>query len=275
MVLHDHAAMASRQNDYVAAAWKLENELERFAGCPMLFIEYAAGLEPKDFVRFFRSILDLDHISACIDISHVGIQAARDSFAQTNRGEDVCSLRSRGPGLTPRILEVQAAVAAGAEAVLELIEMIATLKKPVHFHLHDGHPLSTFSQFGVADHLSFFTEIPLSFEHNGRRTVPPMFGPAGLTALVARTIKLITARRVSFTLEIHPTGERLALGESLPLFKRWSDKTNAEKMNHWLDVLSRNHRLLREAVDAALTSNSPRLSPAEPAEPVGLGPCDI
>src|SRR5260370_39534017 len=147
--------------------------------------------------------------------------------------------------------DVEAAVKAGATAAVELAERMAALKKPVQFHLHDGHPLSNFSPFGVSDHLSFFTEIPLNFEYRGRRAVPSMFGPAGLAKLVARSVELIGRQHVSFTLEIHPTGEQLPLGDAAWLFAHWTDKTNAEKMNHWLSALSSNHRLLRQAVESS------------------------
>jgi len=251
MVIHDHAAMAARTQDYIAAAWKLDDQLEKIPQCPILFVEYAAGLEPGDFARFFSAIPDLDRINACIDIGHVGIRAARADFARNFGGEDICSLKSQSPRLPEVMAEVDAAVDAGSAAVLDLVEKITALKKPVHFHLHDGHPLSTFSPFGVSDHLSFFAEIPLNFEHRGRRAVVPMFGPDGLSKLVTRTLEWMGPRRSSFTLEIHPAGEQLPLGDDAPLFEHWADKTNAEKMNHWLSVLSRNHRLLREAIEAA------------------------
>ena len=51
---------------------------------------------------------------------------------------------------------------------------------------------------------------------------------------------------LSYSLEIHPTGERKPLGEGSALFRHWADTTNAEKMNNWLSVLADNHRLLRE-----------------------------
>jgi len=114
--------------------------------------------------------------------------------------------------------------------------------------LHDAHPLSTFSPFGVSDHLSFLAEIPIRFDYHGRRSVPPMFGPAGLGRIVAKAIEAVGG--VSFTLEIHPTAERLALGDAAALFGHWQDKTNAEQMNHWLSVLGRNHALLLESIKA-------------------------
>jgi len=270
LVLHDHAAMAARTEDFIAAAWKLDDQLERINQAPMLFVEYAVGLEPSDFARFFSAIPDLDRISACIDIGHVGIRAARAAYARGHPGEDVCALKSQAARLPRVISDVEAAVVCGAGAVIDLVEVISTLKKSVHFHLHDGHPLSTFSPFGVSDHLSFFAEIPLSFEYQGSRVVKPMFGPDGLAELVARAIEAMDPRPLSFTLEIHPTEERLALGDASPLFEHWADKASAEQMNHWLAVLSRNHQLLRQAIKAA---SPPKVQQA--VTEVDSGRCDI
>jgi hypothetical protein len=241
--------MAAKIEEYISAAWRLEGQLEKIAQCPMVFVEYAAGLEPADFVRFFTRILDLDRISACVDIGHVGIREARAVYARSHRGEDICALKSQPNWLPAVMADVQAAVASGAVVTLDLVERLAQLKKPLHFHLHDGHPLSTFSPFGVSDHLGFFAEIPLNFEFDGRRAVSPMFGPAGLSKLVGRAVELLGPGRCCFTLEIHPTGERLALDSAASLFNHWTDKTNAEKMNHWLAVLCRNHQCLRQATD--------------------------
>jgi hypothetical protein len=251
MVIHDHAAMAARTQDYIAAAWKMDNQFEKISQCPMLFVEYAVGLELDDFARFFSAIPDLDQISACIDIGHVGIRQTRAVYARSQGGEDIRALKSRNALLPQVMADVEAAVRSGSAAVMDLVGRIAALKKPIHFHLHDAHPLSTSSPFGVSDHLSFLTEVPLKFEYHGRWTVAPMFGPAGFSQLVGRVVELVGHRRCSFTLEIHPVGERLPLGDAAPLFKHWTDKTNAEKMNHWLSVLSQNHQLLRQAIQAA------------------------
>jgi hypothetical protein len=276
MVLHDNTALASRRDAYVAAAWKMETVFDQIAGCPMLFVEYAAGLEPGAFTGFFSAIRDLEHISACIDIGHVGIAAARAAFARKHGGEDVCALKSAGPKLASRLSDVEAAVKCGTATVLEVIETVSALQKRLHFHLHDGHPLSTFSPFGVSDHLSFFSEIPLSVAYNGHRALPLMFGPEGLKELVARAIQRAGPQRLSFTLEIHPTGERLALGDRASIFERWTDKTNAEKMNHWLSVLARNHELLREAIDSCFKPPDIPEPLADQAQvETGCGPCDI
>lgn len=262
MVLHDHQALVSLKEDCLNAARRLNEQLYRVSGVPMLFIEYAAGLEPEEFVNFFGRIANLERISACIDIGHVGIRAARAAYAKTNHNQDVCALKKQPPELPQLMPSVDAVVSVGRAAVVNLVDAIGAMNKPVHFHLHDGHPLSTFSPFGVSDHLSFFTEIPLTFAHRGRHAVEPMFGPKGLAEVVSRAMESIEPGNVSFTLEIHPTGERLALGDAAMLFRHWVDKTNAEQMNHWLSILARNHDLLLRSIE---TSTNLRRRGKDPA----------
>jgi hypothetical protein len=84
-----------------------------------------------------------------------------------------------------------------------------------------------------------------------------MFGPEGLAKVASRAVQSMAARGVSFTLEIHPTFERLSLGDAAPLFGHWTDKTNAEQMNHWLGVLIQNHELLQHAIKAASLDPNP------------------
>jgi hypothetical protein len=164
----------------------------------------------------------------------------------------VCAVKSQPERLPELMTDVTAAVMAGAEVTFQLVSDISKMNKPIHFHLHDGHPLSAFSPFGVADHLSFLTDIPLAFEHGGRRAAPTMFGARGLCNIVSSALKTASQIPVSFTLEIHPTGERLPLGEEGQFFGHWTDKTNAEKTNHWLSLLMENHKLLARGITPGL-----------------------
>jgi hypothetical protein len=256
LVLHDHADMVWHRKDFLRAARELDSRLATIDRCPMLFIEYAVGLELDAFAGFFDSIRELARISACIDIGHVGIREARAAYSAIHPGQDICALKSQESLLPQVMADVAAAVSAVPARVLDLVERLGATAKPVHFHLHDGHPLSTFSPFGVSDHLSFLAEIPLRFEYRGRRSVPLMFGPAGLGRVVAKAIAAIGD--VSFTLEIHPTADRLPLADDAePLFGHWRDKTNAEQMNHWLSVLARNHALLLESIKVGSSPAAP------------------
>ncbi len=131
--------------------------------------------------------------------------------------------------------------------VLGAIEGVGALGKPLHFYLHDGHPCSTFSAYGVCDHLSFFRRVPIPFAHRGDHALPTIFGPLGLLRVVSAAGRTAAGDDLSFTLEIHPPEGRRELGEYGHLFGHWRDVTNAERMNHWIDVLLRDHRLLSDA----------------------------
>lgn len=254
LVLHDQKTVVEHRAEYQAAARHVQRQLETIPSCPLLFIEYAVGLAPNEFVGLFGSLRELALIAPCIDIGHVGVRAARQEYARRHPGRDVCSLKHQGPELPKLMPDVQASIVTGVKTVIDLLPAIGELNKPVHFHLHDGHPLSNFSPFGVADHLSFFAEIPLNFEYCGRRAVPTMFGPAGLRKVIDLALTHMDATRLSLTLEIHPTCERLEMGDAAPLFSHWTDKTNAERTNHWLSVLTRNHSLLVETIADAQKS---------------------
>jgi len=246
LVVHDRADLSQRAEEYRRAARDLNHRLTAITGGPMLFIEYAAGLEPADFLGFFESIVDLPAISACLDIGHVGIRQAQRTFAHKHPGQDVCALRSQPPGLERLMDDVTAAAGSALPVVLELIQGLGRLKKPLHFHLHDGHPLSTASIYGVADHLSFLEAIALTFDYRGRWQSPLMYGPEGLGQIARAAVQALGARAVSFTIEIHPGAGRLPLGDAANLFGHWVDKTHAEQMHQWIAVLIANQHLLQE-----------------------------
>jgi hypothetical protein len=248
LVVHDQPEIADRFADYVAAVKDLDRRLMRNGAGPYVFVEYAAGLKPSTFVELAAALRECRRISVCIDISHVGIRQCQFAYEAQHRHQDVCSLKPDHPGLAERVDEVQAACETALPTVLEMVENIAWLKKPLHFHLHDGHPASTFSPYGVSDHLSFDHLIPIPFRWCGSRTLPTLFGPLGLKQILDAVRRLLPDEQLSLTLEIHPQEGRLALGEDADLFAHWNDKANAEKMNYWIEILLRNLRLVRAAL---------------------------
>jgi hypothetical protein len=252
LLLHDSADLEARAKDFCLAAKELNSGLEQVERGPTVYIEYAAGLPPAAFARFFELVQELPRVSACVDIGHVGIRQARKAYAAVHPGKEICDLKATPAELPETMADLQNAVASALPVVLELIARLGAVGKPVHFHLHDGHPLSTLSPFGVSDHLSFLEEIPLAFEYQGRHCAPLMFGPLGLARIVESALEAVGRERVSFTLEVHPARGRLALGDAASLFSHWRDKTNAERMNQWLLVLAQNHELLQNAIKSGL-----------------------
>ncbi len=243
-VIHDTAELKTRFSEYIATLQEVNSALQSLTIAPYLFVEYAAGLEPGLFCELFKNLQDLEHISACIDIGHIGIWQARYLYRKKYPGIDLCGLAPTNPALPELIMDVVDAVHGALPTVLEVIRRLGSHGRPLHFHLHDAHPLSTFSPFGISDHLSFFAEIPIPFAYKGKNMLHPMFGPAGLAKIVTALREVIDPGLVSFTLEIHPVPGRLPLGSASSLFTHWQDKTNAEQMNFWLSVLLENYRLL-------------------------------
>jgi hypothetical protein len=247
MVIHDQPEMATRQDQYVSALKELGTKMEQLPESPLLFVEYAAGLKPELFLETLHALSDCRLVSGCVDVGHLGLWQVRTAYSVLHPGADACGLTPHSPELPMVIDDLQRAVRSALRHVLEVIHTAGLMGKPLHFHLHDGHPLSTSSPFGVSDHLGFIDEIPIPFEYHGRYSVPLMFGPSGLTMLVSEALGLLGPDRVSFSLEIHPAEGRLALGDASHLFHHWVDTTNAERMNHWLWVLQQNHQLLKRA----------------------------
>jgi phosphoglucan,water dikinase len=243
MVLHDQKEIIDRIDDYAALLGDLEKDMKKDA-C-YLFIEYASGLAPETFIELFEKIRELARVSCCIDTGHLGLHCAHAFFAAHHPGRDMFSIKPDDPSLSLFIKDIQAAVESALDEVLSLIRMLAAIGKPLHFHLHDGHPLSVSSPFRVSDHLSFFEQIPIPFEHGGKNLLAPLFGPSGLSRIVDEALK-IGKEKVSFTIEIHPSGARLPLGDAAHLFGRWKDNGNAERMNNWLSVIAANSRLVQQ-----------------------------
>lgn len=247
LVVHDRTDIPLRMNEYLEALRGLNSGLREIAGAPLLFIEYAVGLDPEAFINIFKAIPDLEHVSACVDVGHIGIWHTRTEYSKKHPGEDICSLKPGSPNLASLVQDVESATGSALEKVLSVIRELGTIGKPLHFHLHDGHPLSASSPYGVSDHLSFLTEIPIPFEYQGRKSLPLMFGQSGLSLIVNEAFLKPGPDKVSFTLEIHPAEGRLSLGNAYYFFTHWVDKGNAERMNFWLSVIAKNQRLLLKA----------------------------
>jgi hypothetical protein len=244
LVVHDKAEMETRVDDLVAAMQQLGTRLARIPDGPYLFLEYAAGMEPEWFVNVAELLQDVERVSSCIDVGHVGITQACATFATLHRGLDLRTLDAEDERLPHLVVEVQRAVGSALPRVVEMTRSLGRLGKHLHFHLHDGHPLIR----GLSDHFSFLTRLPVPFRYENRRSLDTMYGPAGLTAIVSAAVEACSLQRVSFTLEIHQVEGRLPLVDAAGLFGNWQDLTNAERMNYWLSILVQNSMLVSSAL---------------------------
>ena len=239
MNLHDSPRMAEYPAAAAAALRAMDAELARIPDCPLLFVEYACGLTPDEFARVFEQTRDLQHILCCIDVGHVGIRAIQRAY-----GDDaVCSLDPDGQELPWE--RIANAVKQALPTVLELIERIGALGRPLHLHLHDGHPLSTLSRYGVSDHLGFEQFLRGAARPDGVRLFGGMFGPNGLREIVNAARQVCSDEHLSMVIEVHPQEGCAPLGPHEHVFGHWRDHTQAERMNHWLDIILRNTYLLR------------------------------
>lgn len=240
-VLHDRAHFVRRPDDVRAACERISRALTSSGGA-WLYLEYSARLEPAEFARLAEIVSGIDRISVCLDIGHIGVAAARRRFAALHPAPEpgLTALAVDDPRLPGLADDVRAATAAGLPAVLEILEAVAGHSKPVHLHLHDGHPLGP----GLVDHRPFLDLLPVPFVHDDRRSFDLMFGPDGVARIV-RTARDLLGEACSFTLEIHNVERRVPLADAAGLFGHWSDLTNAELTNGWLSAMQENAKLVR------------------------------
>lgn len=243
LVLHDHHDTPRRLTEVPRAAAEVSQALVA-SGSAKLFVEYAAGSTLDEFVALGECLAPFEQVGVCIDTGHVGIREARRRFAARapDAGVDLAYLSADDPRLFELVDEVVAAVAVGRSAVTGLIEAVGSQTNPVHFHLHDGHPLVP----GLSDHFAFQRALPIPFAWQGRRSLPTLYGVDGLAAILRRAREEIPSERLSMTLEIHQGYGRLGLEpHDAELFRDWGDLTNAERQNSWLAVITESAALVR------------------------------
>lgn len=237
-VVHDQRHMAERTDDLVAALRALDTEIAGHGS--VVYVEYAAGHPPGWFADLGMRVADLPAVSFCVDIGHVGIHQALRAFAASCPGVGLGLLQTDEAVLARHIDDLQDASATALPTVLALTRDLSRAGKPLHLHLHDGHPLIA----GLSDHWSFVSTVPLPFVHRGRRSLDTMYGPDGLRTIVDTACSAAPDAPPSLMLEIHQAEGRRPLADAADLFGHWSDHTNAERTNHWLAVLAENARLL-------------------------------
>jgi hypothetical protein len=243
LVVHDKREMGTQTDRLLAGLRDLNARLRRRPDGPLVFLEYAAGLDRGWFVEVAERLQDAERVSCCVDVGHVGLRQVTARFGDSHPGLDLKKLGPADHRLPDLAQDIQDAVGSALPHVLDVTRSLARLGKHVHFHLHDGHPLVP----GLRDHFSFLMRLPVSFGYQGRRSLSMMYGPAGLASIVSTALGAWPPGRVSFTLEIHQVEGRLPLADAAWLFPHWRDTTNAERMNYWLSVLAENAMLVPDS----------------------------
>jgi hypothetical protein len=248
LVVHDQYEMGEQTDRLLSVMRELDARLGERSGGPIVFLEYAAGLEPGWFVEVAERLRDTERVSCCIDVGHLGVRQASARFGRSLPGLSLGSLSPEDGRLADLAADVQEAVGSAVQDVLDVIRSIGSIGKHVHFHLHDGHPLIR----GLPDHFTFLTRLPIPFSYQGRRSLSMTYGPGGLASIVSAATGACRPDAVSFTLEIHQVEGRLPLADASRLFARWRDITNAERMNYWLSVLGENALLVSQRLAGSM-----------------------
>jgi hypothetical protein len=242
VVVHDNREMGAQTDRLVTVMRELNGRLRERPDGPIVFLEYAVGLEPAWFVEVAERLQSAERVSCCLDVGHIGIRQASARFARSRSDLSLRDLHPDDRRLPELVADVQNAVKGAVQDVLDVIRSMGRIGKPLHFHLHDGHPLVP----GLADHFSFLARLPIPFSYRGRRSLGMMYGPGGLASIVSAAVESCRPESVSFTLEIHQVEGRLPLADAARLFRHWRDTTNAERMNYWLSVLGDNATLVSQ-----------------------------
>ena len=193
IVVHDHREMEAQTDGLLAGMRELNTRLRERPDSPVVFLEYAAGLDLGWFVNVAEQLQDAEWVSFCVDVGHVGIRQASQRFSLRHPGLGLGHLTTADYRLPDLVADVQDAVGGALPDVLDLIHALGPLGKQLHFHLHDGHPLIP----GLSDHFSFLTRLPIPFTYQGRQSLSTMYGPVGLAAIVSAAIEASPPRAVS------------------------------------------------------------------------------
>src|SRR5215470_4512989 len=109
LVVHDHREMGNQTDRLLTVLRELNARLCELPDAPLVFLEYAAGLDPGWFVELAEKLQDAERVSVCIDIGHLGRRQASARFALSHPGVNLHDLSPGDPRLPELAADVQAA----------------------------------------------------------------------------------------------------------------------------------------------------------------------
>jgi len=80
VVVHDHHEIEAHTDRLLAGMRALNSRLRERSDDPVVFLEYAAGLDLGWFVEVAEQVQDAERVSCCIDVGHAGIKQASARF---------------------------------------------------------------------------------------------------------------------------------------------------------------------------------------------------
>ena len=166
LVVHDEREMAAQTDRLLAALRELNARLCERPDGPLVFLEYAAGLDRGWFVEVAERLQAAERVGCCLDVGHIGLRQAAARFGDGHPGLNLKKLSPVDDRLPDLVADVQDAVGSALPHVLEVTRSLARLGKHLHFHLHDGHPLIP----GLRDHFASsrgcqFLQLPRLADH--------------------------------------------------------------------------------------------------------------
>src|SRR5579872_4437047 len=74
LVVHDKREMGAQTDRLLAAMRELNAHLCAQPAGPLVFLEYAAGLDRGWFIEVAERLQDAERVSCCIDVGHIGLR---------------------------------------------------------------------------------------------------------------------------------------------------------------------------------------------------------
>ena len=121
LVVHDKREMAGKTDRLLAALRELNAHLCQRPDSPLVFLEYAAGLDRGWFIEVAERLQAAERVSCCIDVGHIGLRQATATFERRHPGLDLKKLSPVDDRLPGLVADVQDAVGSALPHVLEVI----------------------------------------------------------------------------------------------------------------------------------------------------------
>ena len=125
LVVHDKREMGAQTDRLVAGLHDLNARLCRRPDGPLVFLEYAAGLDRGWFVEVAERLQDAERVSCCIDVGHVGLRQVTATFGARHPGLDLKKLGPADYRLPELVADIQDAVGSALPHVLDVIRRSA------------------------------------------------------------------------------------------------------------------------------------------------------